>query len=355
MDTNERNEIIDIMKGVGIFLMVWGHVDGPLKTPYVYLFHMALFFIVSGYVYKYKANESLIVFAKKKALRLYVPHLVSGMILVTLTNVFVRIHLLDVSFELVGWTSYLKKYLSVILFGGGDSLLGANWFLRSMFFGYLLYNIENRIIRSNKKKVIMIIINLVLLCIGWLLTLKIGQGKLLNILSVPALFSIGAFLNEMGIIKRISKLLYLLLPASILALFLLGFCGEISLNNNRIVNPVFFLTCALVGFIFAGSLAVLINKILFLKKVFLYLGKNTMCIVLLHFISLKIITLLQIVFYGASIENLECYPTYITNGAWWIAYLLVGIAVPLVLCEMYKMIIRKIRNRNKKIQVKSRS
>ena len=44
----ERNVHIDIIKGIGIILMVYGHAAAPFKH-FIYLFHMAIFFMASGY------------------------------------------------------------------------------------------------------------------------------------------------------------------------------------------------------------------------------------------------------------------------------------------------------------------
>ena len=46
----ERYKVIDVIKGYGICLMVCGHSGAPF-TDWIYLFHMALFFIASGYLW----------------------------------------------------------------------------------------------------------------------------------------------------------------------------------------------------------------------------------------------------------------------------------------------------------------
>lgn len=48
-----RDEKLVIVKAIGIVLMVAGHAD--LLTPiarFIYMFHMPLFFFVSGYCFK---------------------------------------------------------------------------------------------------------------------------------------------------------------------------------------------------------------------------------------------------------------------------------------------------------------
>jgi fucose 4-O-acetylase-like acetyltransferase len=44
---NKRIEWVDIYKGLAIILVLMGHADSPLNK-YIYLFHMAAFFFISG-------------------------------------------------------------------------------------------------------------------------------------------------------------------------------------------------------------------------------------------------------------------------------------------------------------------
>lgn len=44
----QRDAVLDAMRGIGIVLMVVGH-SGFGGTSFIYLFHMALFFMLSGY------------------------------------------------------------------------------------------------------------------------------------------------------------------------------------------------------------------------------------------------------------------------------------------------------------------
>ena len=46
--TKQRDAVLDAMRGIGIVLMVAGH-SGFAGTDFIYLFHMALFFMLSGY------------------------------------------------------------------------------------------------------------------------------------------------------------------------------------------------------------------------------------------------------------------------------------------------------------------
>lgn len=69
-----RIEWIDIAKGLGIVLVVIGHVvTTDMVHDTIFLFHMPLFFLLSGMVFK--TNEAWLPCMKKKFLHLMVPYL----------------------------------------------------------------------------------------------------------------------------------------------------------------------------------------------------------------------------------------------------------------------------------------
>lgn len=61
--SNRRYAYIDIARGIGIILVVWGHSGGPMIN-YINQFHMPLFFILSGLVYSNR--DSVLKFTAKK-------------------------------------------------------------------------------------------------------------------------------------------------------------------------------------------------------------------------------------------------------------------------------------------------
>ena len=54
----QRDPVIDSMRGIGIVLMVLGHSGFP-GTDFIYLFHMALFFMLSGWLFSLHALAAL--------------------------------------------------------------------------------------------------------------------------------------------------------------------------------------------------------------------------------------------------------------------------------------------------------
>ena len=68
-----RDSIVDIAKGIGIFLVVLGHVPLPRELlTAIYLFHMPLFFFLSGMFFH--SEENFIYGVYKKVRTLIIPY-----------------------------------------------------------------------------------------------------------------------------------------------------------------------------------------------------------------------------------------------------------------------------------------
>ena len=69
-----------------------------------------------------------------------------------------------------------------------------------------------------------------------------------------------------------------------------------------------------------------------------YLGRATMPIVILHFLSFKLVTWLALLATGGESYLLAAFPVYFTGGVWWLAYTAAGLALPLAADAVYKKI-----------------
>ena len=70
-----RVDWIDVTKGIAIFLMVCGHTGLPEPlSNWIWSFHMPLFFLMSGLLYKADRYPSFILFLKKRIYSLLVPY-----------------------------------------------------------------------------------------------------------------------------------------------------------------------------------------------------------------------------------------------------------------------------------------
>lgn len=77
MANTTRVEWIDLLRSMGLLLVILGHVKNvPVEVKLaIYSFHMPLFFVLSGYLWNEKCIEkSFGNFVKKKAQSLLVPY-----------------------------------------------------------------------------------------------------------------------------------------------------------------------------------------------------------------------------------------------------------------------------------------
>ena len=85
----DRDSTLDVLKGIGIILVVIGHSNCPkLLDDYIFSFHMPLFFIASGYFFNKKCLENKKQYFFKKVQGVYLPFLKWSVIFLLLHNVF---------------------------------------------------------------------------------------------------------------------------------------------------------------------------------------------------------------------------------------------------------------------------
>lgn len=138
-----RDNSIDCLRGWAIFLVVWGHSiqyfgEGldVLSQPIgklIYMFHMPLFFFISGYFPRSMEHDSWIFFIKKKLLRLVVPTIIwaaIGFILIILIT-------------LPSWSFliFIKKLLGSLVF----SYWFINVLLMCLFYGKFLNSFSSKL------------------------------------------------------------------------------------------------------------------------------------------------------------------------------------------------------------------
>ena len=143
-----RSEVIDTLKGIGILLMVLGHMHfNTVFNYYVYAFHMPLFFLISGYLYR--RPDSMKKTILRKAKRLLVPYF---------------------SFGIGYWILWLVLHgketenpfapFYALVFNGINGLVyeSALWFLPALFVVYNVFSVVDRKINQIMRKTVLVIL-----------------------------------------------------------------------------------------------------------------------------------------------------------------------------------------------------
>ncbi len=92
-DQVNRYKNMDIMKALGIIYVVMGHTLVNPMHNFIYLFHMPLFYFVSGFFYNDRYTVQPVQFLKKRIKTLYIPFLKYELVFLALHNIFFNINL----------------------------------------------------------------------------------------------------------------------------------------------------------------------------------------------------------------------------------------------------------------------
>lgn len=355
MINKTRNVQMDILRGIGIILIVLGH-SGFQYTHFLYLFHLAIFFIVSGYFFNedyVKDKESLKRYIIKKIKRLYIPFAIGNIICILLNNFFINVNLYNnINHHYFTIKEMIINILKVILFKGHTEMLGATWFLPILFVITVAYAIIEYIMKkcSNKNtNIIQLIVSILFFTIGYCLSIKNINIKIISIqfLTCYILFDFGRKIGKYKIETKNSTKMLIMISTFIL-LIILNRLGTIELSKNEYTNPIYFISVSILGWYLIYELSYFVSKTKVITQILQYIGQNTMPILILHFVAFKIINAIFVVIFNANITLISKFPIWLKGGAWWIVYTLAGVLLPITFNEFQKYLVKIVGCRIKK-------
>ena len=290
MGEYKRIEWVDMLKGVGIILVMLGHASFPeaLVTE-IYTFHMPLFFFLSGYVFSIKKYSNLKDFLTYKAKTLLLPLMVFSIFMTIANTIFDIVSKIGYSNVIAN----LKNNIFDIIFQArGITIVSALWFIGCIFFCQVIFYLILKIAKEDNLK-ILISINIVFV-IGVIYRNLINMNLPYSIdVSLIAILFFGLgylFKRYFEKIKVYFKLKYIIVYLSINILF--GFLNfksihvRIDMFYNIYGNYLFFIISAVSGIFMCITLFYNIKKISILS----YIGKNSLIYYSLHqYIIFKLI------------------------------------------------------------------
>lgn len=343
----KRNDTIDVLKGIGISLIVLGHT-GFFGIHFVYLFHVAIFIIASGLFFKSNEIVSLknvVQFVIKKIKTLYIPYVIVNTLFLLLNNILLKINIYSIeTHQIYSLKDFLVGFIKILLFRGTTELAGATWFLHLLFLinviSVIITYILNKIIKNEQKSYIMhLIVSILFLIIGYILT-KFDHPDFFSIYIITLncywLFILGKLL-KIKPIKASKKIINIII---IIVLFGILIClnqiGLIEISKNIYTSPLYFALCSVIGWYFIYYISIIIKDFKF-EKIISYIGKNSMYILLFHFLGFKIVNLLLFIILKADKTVLAKFPVAYV-GEYCLLYFSTGIIVPILI----SLIINKI-------------
>lgn len=277
---------IDIFKGIGILLVVIGHILAEQKvyTPLyniIYMFHMPLFFFISGYLYK--QNNNIGTHIKDKAIQLLIPYFF-------ILLLFIPVNGLGAFINDGLNTKSMINYLMHLLSGGRNfgGATGAFWFITCLFCVQIIYNI----ISVKCKSSIVNIIIILMLILSYINSEIYPQYWLPGDANV-ALFALSIY--HLGYLYRkyeekinIHPLILTVLSLLVIVSVILEPSNRMDMKNSMYGIPVLSLLSSLIMILFTKLISQKIASIAVLSTILLETGKASLAIMYFHLLFIAI-------------------------------------------------------------------
>jgi len=268
----DRIEWVDVFKALVIILVVMGHTPFAFNLI-IYTFHMAAFFLISGYTLDFaKIPFKAYLFNQSK--RLIIPYL----------SINILFYLLKFIFSIFAYYMYyyaenpsISQLISFIKNISSVDLAGATWYLVVLFeapiLAKLLFDILQKLKICTYGFPIVAFISLLYAC--YLYSNQHYLSYLFD-LSLSALFLIvaGYIFKQHSVFSKINH--HYALPVCLTTLYLLSFIKFSGINwPTRIFSsPVSIILASFSGIVVFYLVSLDISKVKILKSAFLYIGNK---------------------------------------------------------------------------------
>ena len=312
----KRNTIIDVMKGIGMLLVIIGHCVyfGGFIHNWIFSFHMPLFFILSGLFFR---ESSLPILLKKKTKSLLFPYVI-----------FFIIGLL-ITLLIPAWRNKLSfSGIAIDIYLGNPGIVNVSsvWFLVCLFVSMLLLHMVLQIKKLNKK--------LSYIILGVVVIFGFICGKLQNIvlLNLPCqrlpldidtacvalLFIWAGYKFKDKIFKSVNQLegknlkqlRILLLGVGIIQILIVINNGRVNLYGMTYNNCILYIMEAIVGFSFICVFSVIISHFELIRNWLMWWGQNTIKILGVQAIAIRIYISMVHKFLGMDFQLYLLPPLY---------------------------------------------
>lgn len=289
LNQNKRMDTIDIAKGIGILFVIFAHVNyTPEVLVLIYSFHMPLFFILSGVLFKREKYESFRTFIKRRLNTLILPYIFFYMAGLVYAYVSEQMYgdLFDITSE-----EYIQYFLEMFISHRSATVINTPlWFVPCLFAVEIMYYF----ISGLKKKSLILPVCFLLTAFGWLLESgylefdnKTLPWSLDSALFALSFYAIGNVFSPAvkDTIQRISQhkqrtfiCLGLILICLLIWYPLAVMNGKITLGSKVLNNGFLLYATGILGTMIILAVSLLIKKSRFL----VFCGQSTFCIMGVH-------------------------------------------------------------------------
>ncbi len=301
-----RSAYWDIIKGLAIIAVVMGHCG--ILTRFVYLFHLAVFFFVTGYFYnENKYGDDPFRYFGARLAGCWPRYFFYSICLVLVHNFFVT-HGLYADIPLYNHTSMLTAGLHAIVIQNMENIQGAMWFLpvwliSSGCFGGIVWfgrTASRRLGSERLEPAFVAFGSLAAGLVGLFLfsrQCRLAYEMHCAILAIPLFFAAWLMRRYLPSFKRYATWYGALI--SLFLLFLIQTRLKINISDMNIPGALYY-PISLIGIYMVLALASLAERIPKLSDGLAFLGRHSLDIMALHFLVFKLVDLFYARFFAVS-------------------------------------------------------
>ncbi len=342
------SESISITKAIGILLMVLAHAGFPIMHNFIYMFHMPLFFIMSGYCFKQKYKNEPFSFIKKRIIGLYIPFIKWSLIFLIFHNFLFYINIYNSSYGFEGEVSHLYHFTDfitrairiIISLDNKEQLLAGYWFLKNLFWGSIISFIIIKFSKNILKAECFLLLLTTLTSLFPIVHIPILEINSLTFLSTSFYVS-GYIFHKMNFTIKAYHAIFFFIITIILAKLM-----PTNMQNYIWWQVIPYFLCAIGGTLMIVWISShLSNHDNIIKRILIWIGNHTLTILTWHFLSFKLVSLFIVYYKNVPIEQIAYFPVipeYAPN--YWLVYFIIGVAGSLAIQQFINIINKKIIN-----------
>lgn len=328
----KKDESVTIAKAIGIILMVIGHSGLGYPARFVYLFHMPLFFFLSGYCFKENYLDRPKDYLLRRIKGAYWPFVKWSLLFLLFHNVFAKMYIYDNTLTI---KDIMVKVLHISTgLWDNEQLLGGFWFLKSLFWGAIIFYGVKRICQFKYGFLFGGAFLIVLSTICNLTHIRVPYWGINETDLAASLFMLVGCEYH----KRSINVTSFYIIAGILLMTTGTFLWSQQMIKMEWSTMVPYFFTAVIGSILTLWLSrkIIEHNGVKAKELLIFVGNNTLNILIWHFLCFKLVSFLIIHLYNLPIESLAEFPVlkeYASQG-WWLVYTLLGVTMPLLFTKI---------------------
>lgn len=343
----QRLEWVDVFKGIMITLVVIGHATGYFNS-WIYQFHMAAFFFISGYLSSIE-KQNCLVLALKKVFTIFLPLFTLSLAGFLINYIINRLGYYDFLFgsSFIG----LRESIAELLRGNiYVQYLGTFWFLATLF-GIELLQITLYLLVGKRLNVLYFTLAIVLFFVGyWCVScsnvLKLGVFDLDLICIGQGYYNMGLLLRKAHIEERIEggkRIGSIVILCIAIVISLWGKMNSITVDypSRRFEHPFAEFVVALSSiYVICFFSRIIANRFRVVRRITSELGRNSLGIMSFHFAFFKIFMVFLYCRGAATAEQISyvVLPPELQIAKYWVPMTIFSIVGSLMLWDCFRLI-----------------